>query len=89
MTFKVQTADGPMIVHGLGAEVGEPPVIVLMPAPGVTEGLMEVAGRLAFEGFRALVPELYHRIGVIGPRVEVPAGAGPQAALLGRFGRRP
>ncbi|MDN5747030.1 MAG: TIGR03086 family metal-binding protein [Pseudonocardia sp.] len=31
---------------------------------------------------------LYHRIGVIGPRVEVP-GAGAQAELLGRFGRDP
>lgn len=33
--------------------------------------------------------ELYHRIDVIGPRVDVPAGAGMQAELLGRFGRRP
>jgi uncharacterized protein (TIGR03086 family) len=33
--------------------------------------------------------ELYHRIDVIGARVEVPAGAGAQAELLGRFGRRP
>jgi uncharacterized protein (TIGR03086 family) len=29
----------------------------------------------------------YREMGVIGPRVEVPAGAGPQAQLLGRFGR--
>ncbi|HEY2204665.1 MAG TPA: TIGR03086 family metal-binding protein [Pseudonocardia sp.] len=32
---------------------------------------------------------LYRRIGVIGPRVDVPAGAGAQDQLLGRFGRRP
>ena len=32
---------------------------------------------------------LYHRIEVIGPRVEVPAGSGAQAELLGRFGRTP
>jgi uncharacterized protein (TIGR03086 family) len=32
---------------------------------------------------------LYHRIDVIGPRVEVPPGSGAQAELLGRFGRRP
>ncbi|GAA3246234.1 TIGR03086 family metal-binding protein [Pseudonocardia petroleophila] len=32
---------------------------------------------------------LYHRIGVIGPLVEVPAGSGAQAELLGRFGRTP
>ena len=30
---------------------------------------------------------LYRERGVIGPRVDVPAGAGPQAELLGRFGR--
>ncbi len=30
----------------------------------------------------------YREMGVIGPRVEVPAAAGPQAQLLGRFGRR-
>ncbi|GAA1845693.1 TIGR03086 family metal-binding protein [Pseudonocardia ailaonensis] len=30
---------------------------------------------------------LYHRIAVIGPRIEVPAGSGPQAELLARFGR--
>lgn len=31
---------------------------------------------------------LYREMGVIGPRVDVPAGAGPQAELLGRFGRQ-
>ena len=36
-----------------------------------------------FDGTEAL----YREMGVIGPRVEVPAGAGPQAQLLGRFGR--
>jgi uncharacterized protein (TIGR03086 family) len=32
---------------------------------------------------------IYRDMGVIGPRVAVPAGAGPQAELLGRFGRTP
>lgn len=32
---------------------------------------------------------LYREMGVIGPRVEVPAGSGPQAELLGKFGRQP
>jgi carboxymethylenebutenolidase len=61
-TFEVTTDEGPMVVHARGTD-GDPPVIVLMPAPGVTEGLLEVADRLAAEGFRALVPELYHRRG--------------------------
>jgi carboxymethylenebutenolidase len=62
VTFEVQTADGPMAVHTRGGD-GDPPVIVLMAAPGVTDGLMTIADRLAAEGFRALVPELYHRLG--------------------------
>jgi carboxymethylenebutenolidase len=61
-TFEVTTDDGPMVVHVRGEDAA-PPVLVLMPAPGVTDGLMEVADRLAAEGFRALVPELYHRQG--------------------------
>jgi carboxymethylenebutenolidase len=77
VTYEVQTADGPMAVHARGDE-GDPVVLVLMPAPGVTEGLMEVADRLASEGFRALVPELYHRIGpgvTFGPDQDQPMRA--------------
>lgn len=61
-TLQVTTDEGPMDVHARGAE-GAPLVVVLMPAPGVTDGLLEVADRLAAEGFRALVPDLYHRQG--------------------------
>lgn len=32
---------------------------------------------------------LYREIGVIGPRVDVPAGASPQDTLLAMFGRKP
>jgi uncharacterized protein (TIGR03086 family) len=32
---------------------------------------------------------LYREAGVIGPRIDVAADAGPQAQLLGRFGRQP
>jgi carboxymethylenebutenolidase len=62
MTFEVTTDEGPMVVHARGAE-GDPPVVVLMPAPGVIDGLLQVADRLAGEGYRALMPELYHRTG--------------------------
>jgi carboxymethylenebutenolidase len=61
-TVDVATDDGPMVMHTRGAD-GDPPVLVMMAAPGVTEGLLEIADRLAAEGFHALVPELYHRIG--------------------------
>jgi len=33
--------------------------------------------------------DLYRQFGVIGPRVEVPAGAGEQDRLIGAFGRDP
>ena len=38
--------------------------------------------------FESMEPT-YRDIGVIGPRVDVPAGAGPQAELIGMFGRNP
>jgi uncharacterized protein (TIGR03086 family) len=39
--------------------------------------------------FAGETEELYRRYDIIAARVDVPAGAGPQAELLGRFGRRP
>lgn len=62
VTFEVTTDDGPMVVHARGA-ADAPVVIVLMPAPGVTDEVLALADRLAAEGYRALVPELYHRLG--------------------------
>jgi uncharacterized protein (TIGR03086 family) len=58
-------------------------------ALGTDETLDEEVVAVLLDWYVRETEELYHRIGVIGPRVEVPAGAGPQAALLGRFGRRP
>jgi carboxymethylenebutenolidase len=61
-TQTVPTADGPMTVHAFGAPHA-PVVLVLMPAPGVNTGLLGYAQRLADAGYRALVPDLYHRLG--------------------------
>jgi carboxymethylenebutenolidase len=58
----ITTADGPMTVHAFGTETA-PVVLVLMPAPGVNHGLLDYAQKLAAEGYRALVPDLYHRLG--------------------------
>jgi carboxymethylenebutenolidase len=80
-TFELSTADGPMVVHARGAD-DAPPVIVLMPAPGVTPELLEIADRLAAEGYRALVPELYHRLGT-----GVTFAPGPEmSAAMSRLG---
>lgn len=61
-TLQVATEDGPMTVHVRGADA-DPPVLVLMPAAGIDAGLLSVVDRLAGAGYRALVPELYHRLG--------------------------
>lgn len=62
MTETIQTDDGPMLVHEFG-DPQAPPVLVLMPAPGINAGLLAYAQALAGEGFHALVPDLYHRLG--------------------------
>lgn len=43
----------------------------------------------AIEGWFAPMEATYRSMGAIGPRVEVPADAGPAARLLGMMGRRP
>ena len=58
-------------------------------ALGTDESLDEDVVAALLDWYVRGTEELYHRIGVIGPRVEVPAGAGAQAELLGGFGRRP
>lgn len=43
----------------------------------------------AIESWFGPVEETYRSLGAIGPRVEVPADAGPAARVLGMMGRRP
>lgn len=43
----------------------------------------------AVRGWFTAEEATYRAMGVIGPRIEVPVGAGPQAELLGMFGRTP
>jgi len=61
-TLSVATPDGAMTTHLIGDEA-DPPVIVLMAAPGVTEGLLGVAREIAGHGYLAVVPDLYHHFG--------------------------
>jgi carboxymethylenebutenolidase len=61
----IETTDGPMPLHVRHpAEPGRGAVIVLQEALGVTEHLLDVAGRLAAAGYVGVCPELYHRSGV-------------------------
>ncbi|HZS14438.1 MAG TPA: dienelactone hydrolase family protein [Candidatus Dormibacteraeota bacterium] len=61
----VPTPDGDMLTHvALPSGDGPFPVVVLLQeAFGVTDNLVDIAGRLARDGFAAVAPELYHRSG--------------------------
>jgi uncharacterized protein (TIGR03086 family) len=57
-------------------------------ALGVDDGLDPEVVDVVLAWFPSTEP-LYRELGVIGPRVETEPWAGPQAELLGRFGREP
>lgn len=57
-------------------------------ALGTDETLDPEAVAVLREWFDSM-EQVYRDMGVIGPRVDVPAGAGPQAELLGMMGRTP
>lgn len=50
---------------------------------------VDAAAAAAIEDWFGPREAMYRSAGVIGPRVEVSAGAGPAARLLGMMGRRP
>ena len=58
----IETPDGAMSTHRVG-DPGDPAVIVLMAALGVDENMLDIAGRLADNGYFALIPDLYYRWG--------------------------
>jgi carboxymethylenebutenolidase len=61
----IATPDGAMLAH-VSTPAGDGPfpvVVLLQEAFGVTDNLVDIAGRLAREGFAAVAPELYHRRG--------------------------
>jgi uncharacterized protein (TIGR03086 family) len=57
-------------------------------ALGVDDTVDESTAAAVRDWFGAVEPA-YREMGAIGPRVDVPAGAGPQAELLGMMGRTP
>lgn len=61
----IPTPQGDMLAH-LSLPYGEgrfPVVILLQEAFGVTDNLIDIAGRLAAQGYAAVAPELFHRGG--------------------------
>ena len=64
-TFEIPTPDGQMesfAVHPDG-EGPFPAVILYMDAPGIREELRDFCRRIAGEGFYALLPDMYYRLG--------------------------
>jgi uncharacterized protein (TIGR03086 family) len=57
-------------------------------ALGVDDTVDAATAAAVREWFTAMEP-IYREMGVIGPRIDVPAGAGAQAELLGMMGRTP
>jgi carboxymethylenebutenolidase len=61
---EVDTPDGPMRIYS-AAPAGEPrgAVIVVQEAFGINDHIEGVAGRFAAEGWHAVAPEFFHRVG--------------------------
>jgi carboxymethylenebutenolidase len=68
-TLDLPTADGAMETFICRPERGGPcPVVYfLMDAPGIREGLRDMARRLATSGYAVLLPNLYYRAGKHAP----------------------
>jgi carboxymethylenebutenolidase len=64
---KITTADGEMYAFSAWPDDDDPhPVVVMyMDAPGIREELRNFARRIAAQGYYALLPDLYYRIGDI------------------------
>jgi carboxymethylenebutenolidase len=62
-TIEVSTPRGSMPVHIHRPDAGEagPVVVLFMDAPGIRPALQGHAGRLAGEGYTAVLPDLYYR----------------------------
>ena len=66
-TIDIATRDGKMSTFITHPELGgpHPVVIVYMDAPGIREELRDFARRIAGQGYYALLPDLYYRLGDI------------------------
>jgi len=63
-----KTSDGPMaVVITEPSEGTHPNVLLFMDGPGIRPDLLNFANRLAGEGYRVVIPDLYHRQGRMLP----------------------
>lgn len=74
--FDVERDDGPMPCFAAWPDVDEhgpgpyPVVIMYMDAPAIREELHDFARRIAGQGYYAVLPDLYYRLGTIRFRLE-------------------
>ena len=66
-THEIATPDGPMTTFVVHPERGGPHPVILffMDAPAIREELRDMARRLATVGYYVMLPNLYHRAGVL------------------------
>jgi carboxymethylenebutenolidase len=63
-TIQVPTADGPMAMYEAVPDAGPSrAVVVIQEAFGVNDHIEDVTRRFAAEGFHAVAPDLFHRVG--------------------------
>lgn len=62
-TIEIRTKDGVAPCHFFSSADGQkrPAAIIYMDAFGIREALLQMAGRLASNGYRVLLPDLYYR----------------------------
>lgn len=86
--FQLQTPSGSARAYAAGRP-GAPLVVLLMDAFGFRAAIWSLADRFAADGFRVVVPDVFHRLGeVLFDPAEVartPDGFAPVRALLGRL----
>lgn len=82
---EIATADGLCSTHVVTPD-GDgpwPAVILCMDAGGIRPGMLDMARRLAGDGYVALLPDLFYRHGPYGPFVPREVFAGDFRAILG------
>ncbi|MBS0518073.1 MAG: dienelactone hydrolase family protein [Proteobacteria bacterium] len=87
----IATQDGALNTYTVRPDDGGPlpPVVMLMDAPGVREGLKEICRRLAQSGYYVLLPNLYYRTTrafALGPTRDHPDAEANRAKMFAMVG---
>jgi carboxymethylenebutenolidase len=83
VTIRTRDGDCPCHVMIPAGEGPWPGVIFYMDAGGIRPAMVEMAQRLADDGYMVLLPDLFYRSGAYGPLVPAQVFAGDWRAILG------